>query len=347
MSNKSNILVTGGTGLVGSHLLVLLTEQYPKVTAIYRNEARIEKVKHVFSYYDKQDFFQNINWIKADILDIPALEAAFDGVNQVYHCAAKVSFAEKDEALMRKVNIEGTANIVNISLSKNVNKLCYVSSIATLDKKPKNDLITEENEWNPESNNYDYAITKYGGEMEVWRASQEGLSVIIVKPGVILGPGYWGENTGRFFSNAANNYPFYTEGMTGFVGVQDVVKSMVKLMESEVNNEAFILVAENKTYKEVLTQIAKSIKTKTPYIKVNSFTANLAWRFSNMVSLLTGKKPLITKQTAKSSLSITRYSSEKLEKAINFSFTPIHQVINGLGRLFLQDKILKMNQKLS
>lgn len=331
-------MVTGGTGLLGSHLLVLLTEQYSKVTAIYRNKMRIEKVRHVFSYYDKQAFFNKINWVKADILDIPALESAFQDIDQVYHCAAKVSFFESDETLMRKVNIEGTANVVNLSLSNGVKKLCYVSSIATLDKNPKNDFITEENEWNPENNNYDYAITKYGGEMEVWRASQEGLPVVIVQPGVILGPGFWEENTGRFFSNAAKNYPFYTEGMTGFVSVQNVAKCMLSLMESDIKNMQFILVAENKSYREILTAIAKSINAKVPHIKVNKFFAGLAWRLAKIGSLFSGKKPLVTKQTTKSSLSKTLYSSAKIEKALDFSFTPIDKVITETGRLFLKDK---------
>lgn len=337
MNRDTHILVTGSTGLVGSHLLMLLTEQYSKVTAIYRDEARIAKVKHVFSYYDKQDLYEKINWVKADILDIPALELVFHGIDQVYHCAAKVSFTESDAAMMRKVNIEGTANVVNMSLSKGVKKLCYVSSIATLDKNPKSDLITEENEWNPENNNYDYAITKYGGEMEVWRASQEGLPVIIVNPGVIIGPGFWKENTGRFFSNAAMNYPFYTEGMTGFTGVNDVARAMLKLMESEVKNQQYIVVAENKTYREVLTAIAKSINAKVPHIEVNTFLAGLAWRFAKIGSLFTGKKPLITKQTAKSSLSITRYSSGKIQETLHFSFTSIGKVITETGRLFLKD----------
>jgi len=264
MNQAPHILVTGGTGLVGSHLLAKLAIQGESIRAIHRKSSDLEKVKNVFSYYssNSEDLFNSIDWVIGDVTDIPSLEPVFNDITQVYHCAALVSFRKKDEELMRKINIEGTANMVNLSLDNRIKKFCFVSSIATLDKKEGKGIIDESNEWNPENNNYDYAISKYGGEMEVWRGSQEGLNVVIVNPGVILGAGFWEHNTGRFFTNGYTSFKYYTTGQTGFVGVQDVVKVMLALMESELVNQNYILVSENATFQTVMNHIAGVLGTK-------------------------------------------------------------------------------------
>lgn len=340
MNQASHILVTGGTGLVGSHLLAKLIVQGNSVRAIHRKNSNLEKVKHVFSYYsaDFENLFQKIEWVEGDVIDVPSIEPVFKDITQVYHCAALVSFRKKDEELMRKINIEGTANMVNLSLENKIEKFCFVSSIATLDKKEKKAAIDETCEWNPENNNYDYAISKYGGEMEVWRGSQEGLNVVIVNPGVILGAGFWEHNTGRFFSNGFNNFQYYTIGKTGFVGVQDVVKVMVELMESKLVNQNYILVSENATFQTVMNHIAKALGTNTPTKKVSPLMASIAWRLAGIQAFFTGKQPMITKHSAKAAQQIYTYSSAKMKKDLGFEFEPLVETIQRVGELFLRDK---------
>ncbi len=208
------ILVTGGTGLVGAHLLLHLLENGEQnLRAIYRKENQIQKTKSLFELYKKGNLFQQIEWFQADIIDIPSLEIAFQNVDYVYHCAAKISFNPSEEEELRKVNIEGTANIVNFCIDKKVKKLCHVSSIATLGDLGQNEtIITEATEWNPEVLHSDYAISKYGGEMEVWRGHQEGLNVVIVNPGVIFGPGFWNQGSGAFFTSIKKGIKFFKQG---------------------------------------------------------------------------------------------------------------------------------------
>ena len=223
------ILVTGGTGMLGAHLLYELSKNNTKVRAIYRSENAIEKTRKVFNYdvENGNELFDKIEWCEADITDVPTLESVFEGVSHVYHVAAKVSFDESDAKQMRRVNIYGTANIVNFCVAFGVKKLCFVSSIAAITKAVDKDVIDESDEFNVETNNYSYAITKYGAEMEVWRGAQEGLDVVVVNPGVILGAGFWNENSGTLFSLTHKRNPFYTEGVTAFIGVEDVVKVMI------------------------------------------------------------------------------------------------------------------------
>src|SRR3970040_1476971 len=226
-------LVTGATGLVGAHLVLHLIEIGESVRAIYRNLESIQKTKDLFLLYKKESFFKKSDWCQADITDVPSLEIAFENVEYVYHCASLISFDPKDENLLRKTNIEGTANIVNCCIAKAVKKLCFVSTIAALgDLKENEKIITEEAEWNPEKPHSDYAISKYGAEMEIWRGQQEGLETVIINPGVIIGHGFWEQGSGLLFKKVANGLSFYTKGITGFIAVPAVVQFAVKLRKN-------------------------------------------------------------------------------------------------------------------
>ncbi|MGB0879333.1 MAG: NAD-dependent epimerase/dehydratase family protein [Polaribacter sp.] len=332
------ILVTGGTGLVGAHLLYHLTLNDDKIRAIYRSENTLEKVKKVFSFYtdDLQQHFSKIEWIKADITDVPSMIPVFVGIKKVYHCAALVSFHPKDYIAMRKVNIHGTAIIVNLSIDAKIEKLCFVGSVAAISDAVNRKIITEKNEWNDQADNSGYAITKYGAEMEVWRASQEGIDVVIVNPGIILGSGFWNAGSGKLFTQIYNGFQYYTEGITGFVGVKDVVQCMISLMNSTVKNERFIIVSENKSFKEIFFSIAKCFGKNPPKKKVQPWQTAVFWRISWLLSKITGKESLLTKHSAKSAHNISNYSSQKIKNALSFEFQKIDKVILEVCKKYKQ-----------
>ena len=333
------ILVTGGTGLVGSHLLYHLSLNNDKIRAIYRTKSSIEKVKNAFSYYTSDNsFFDKIEWFKADITEVPIMILAFKGIKQVYHCAAFISFNPKDYIEMRKINIHGTAIIVNLCIDAKIDKLCYVSSIAAVGESVKGNMITEDCEWNKELDNSGYSITKFGGEMEVWRASQEDVDVIIVNPGVILGSGFWESGSGKLFSKIYKGFNYYTEGVTGYVAVQDVVKPMIQLMQSDIINERFILVAENKTYKQIFSTIANALGLNNPSKKINPWQTAIIWRLTWLISKITGKAPLLSKYSARSAHSISEYSSEKIKTMLNYNFEKIENSVSSICKNYLKDR---------
>ncbi|MCP2027985.1 nucleoside-diphosphate-sugar epimerase [Flavobacterium sp. HSC-32F16] len=332
------ILVTGGTGLAGSHLLLHLIENGENVRAVYRNESNIQKAKSVFELYKKADLFEKIEWIEADILDVPALEIAFADIDYVYHCAALISFDPKDEEALRKINIEGTANMVNFSIAKEVKKFCFVSSIAALgDLAPHETYITEETDWNPEKPHSDYAISKYGSEMEVWRAHQEGLDVIIINPGVILGPIPKEKNkqqgSAELYTKVANGLSFYTLGSTGFIAIDDVVETAYQLMKSDIKNERFTLIADNIVFKDILDTIADALQVKKPHIHAKPFFMNLLWMADGIFSTLFFQKRSLTHATAKASYSKNLYSNEKIKTALGTVFLDVHQYIKDISKL--------------
>ncbi|WP_166924617.1 NAD-dependent epimerase/dehydratase family protein [Flavobacterium poyangense] len=332
------VLVTGGTGLVGSHLLLHLIENGETVRAIYRNSNNIQKTKSVFELYKKPDLFEKIEWLEADILDIPSLEIAFIGIEYVYHCAAFISLDPKDEDVLRKTNIEGTANMVNFSIAKQIKKFCFVSSIAALgDLAAHETIITEETEWNPEKPHSDYAISKYGAEMEVWRGLQEGLEVIIINPGVILGPIPTAktneQGSAEFYTKVAKGLPFYTLGSTGFIAVNDVVKIAYELMKSNIKNERFTLIAENIVFQDILNTIADRLKVKRPTIHAKPLLLNIAWIADGIFSTLFFQKRRITKATAKASYSKSLYANEKIKTALGTVFLDVHQYVKDVPKL--------------
>ena len=332
------ILVTGGTGLVGSHLLFELSKSQQNIRAIYRTKKTIETVKTIFSYYtDSVDaHFDQIEWMEADLNDIPKLTEAFEGVQQVYHCAALISFDPSDYYKLRETNISGTANIVNLCIINAIEKLCYVSSVATMGYDPIK--ITEETAWNSEDKQGVYAITKYEAEMEVWRGIQEGVPSVIVNPGVILGPGFFESGSGELFKRVHKGLRYATHGIAGYVGVVDVIKSMVLLMNSDCKNERYIIVAENLSSLDFTTLISNVFKQEPPKKIARKWMLSFAWRLDWLKHKLTGKKRRLTKNLSKTLRTKSYYSSDKfLETKTAFKFTPISRVVSEVCHVFLKE----------
>ncbi|RAJ18119.1 NAD-dependent epimerase/dehydratase family protein [Olleya aquimaris] len=334
------ILVTGGTGLVGAHLLFHLLNENQPIRAIYRNKKKFDTVKRIFSYYsDSADqLFNAIDWVEADLNNIPKLTEAFNGITQVYHCAAFVSFEPDKFELLRKTNIEGTANIVNLCLSEQVQKLCYVSSIAAIGTPTiETDIITEETDWNPEFDNSVYAITKYGAELEVWRGTQEGLDAVIVNPGIIIGPGIWNYGSGSLITMVHKGMRYYTTGTTGYVDVFDVVNVMIQLMNSDIKNERFILVSNNLTFKDFIYKTALHLGVNPPKKEASPFLLAIAWRLDWLKHKLTGKRRVMSKQNAKSTVSKTTFSNQKIISTLGFKFKDVDSSIKQTTTYFKSD----------
>ncbi len=322
------VLVTGGTGLVGSHLLFQLVNKGLTVKAIHRKQSNLDRVKKIFSYYSENaiDLFNKIEWIETDLNNIPELEIAFTDVTHVYHAAALISFDPRDYQKLRKINVKGTKNIVNICIAENIKKLCYVSTIGAIGPSINEEIMAEKNEWNDAHANV-YALTKYDAEMEVWRASQEGLDVVIVNPGVILGPGFWDMGSGKFFSLAAKGQKYYPPSGTGFIAVNDVIKMMISLMESSIKNERFIAVNKNLTYKEILNSIATELKRPVPKNKLKLWQLELLRRLDWLKTLLTGKERKLTKNGVISLRKRRVFSNEKITRALQFNYEPLEKTI--------------------
>jgi len=323
------ILVTGGTGFLGSHLIRALVAAGKPVRALYRQQPSPRL----------QDISDKIEWVPGDIMDIFSLEDALVGVTQVYHCAAIVSFQAEDRDRLLKINVEGTANVVNMSLDAGVKKLLYVSSVAAIGRARENAAVNEECEWEDSKNNSRYSISKFQGEMEVWRGIAEGLDAVIVNPSIILGAGFWDDGSGALLKNAWKEFPYYTEGVNGFVDVEDVVLAMIALMDSDINAERFILSAGNWDYQRLFTTMATALGKKPPHIAAKPWMAEVVWRLEKVKGMITGKRPLVTKETARTAQMKVYYENNKLLTALpEFQFRPLEQTIQRIAGAFLEER---------
>ena len=331
------IFVTGGTGLVGSHILLELSQKGEQFKALKRDSSSLSICENIFKHYNAEDLFEKINWVVGDVNDIPSLESGMQNCEQVLHCAAVVSFQPSDAELLKKVNIEGTANVMNVALSSGVKKVGFVSSIAALGRNSTEGIVDEECHFKATKLDSNYALSKYYAEQEVWRASQEGLNVVIVNPSVILGPGDWNKGSSQIFQKIHSGLKFYTPGSTGYVDVVDVANSLVALLFSDVKNERFIVNGANLKYRDCFDRIAVAFNIPKATIKVTPLLKEIAWRMESVRSYILGSKALLTRETANSAMTNSSFSTAKIKEVINFNFTDIDATIKKYADWFIKD----------
>jgi len=331
------LLVTGGTGLLGAQLIYDLVKSGEQVVALKRTSSDLSVIEGIFDYYSDStnNDFDKIIWKEGDVLDIFSILDALDGVDGVYHCAAMVSFNPKLKDQMMKVNIEGTANVVNACLEKGIKKLCFASSVAALGRAPKGVPTNEEVQWKNSPDKSNYSISKYASEQEVWRGAEEGLDVVIVNPTIILGPGNWKKSSARMFLNIWRGLSYYTTGVNGFIDIRDVSKIMIQLMKSEIKNERFILNSEALPFKLVFGAIAEALGKKKPTIAVSPWMGEVFWRFDKIRSMLTRSRRTITRELARSSSAQHYYDNGKVVKSLGYTFIPVNEAVEHTAKIFL------------
>lgn len=311
-------LVTGATGFVGSYIVRELVMRGEKVRAIKRSNSSVELLK---------DLEGKFEWVEGDVLDVVSLEDAMRGVSRVYHSAAMISFLSHEVPLMYKINIEGTANVVNACLAAGVEKLLHVSSISALGVCGENEVLDESKKWKDDKSNSAYAISKFRAELEVWRGQEEGLNVLIAMPSTVLGFGNWLTGSSQIFKQIHDGIPYYPKGSNGYVSAEDVARACADLMNTNLSGERFIINAENLSYKNLFEMIAKGFGVKAPSKPMPDLIGTIGWMYYWLKSKLLGQQPLITRETLKLTNTKYQYSSEKLVKALGFEFTPIEKVV--------------------
>jgi len=335
------IFVTGGTGLIGSHLLFQLAKKGNQIRALRRRTSNVQLLNKVFGYYsdNPDELLSHITWYEADILDKESLRKAFDGIEHVYHCAALVSFNPKDDEYIVEANILSTRNIVELCLESGVSKLCHLSSVAAIGRRIDDDYayMNEETLWADSKNVSAYAKSKYLSEQEVWKAIENGMNAVIVNPTIVFGPGEWKRSSSKMFYTIWKGLRFYTAGSNSFVDVRDVCRAMISLMESNIKGERFIITSENLSFREVFNRIADNLNKKRPSVKTTRLMGEIAWRVNRLFSLVTGKPPLLTRDTVGAGLKRVYFSNEKIRKRLNFDFITIEQSVKDTCRLLLKE----------
>lgn len=310
---------------MGRHLVRQLAAQGVPVRALYNSRQPIANIP-------------GVEWQRHDLLDVYAVEDALQGVTDVYHCAAMVSFLPADKERMLHFNVESTANLVNEALVQGVRKFGYMSSVAALGRSEGDKLITEAAQWEESKYNSTYAQSKYLAEAEVWRGVGEGLDAVIVNPGIILGAGDWQQGSARLMTVVNSAFPFYTGGIASWVDVEDVVKALHMLMESDITDERFILSAGNIAYKDIFTQMAQQLGKKPPHIAASRWMTSLVWRWNMLRHRLTDAPITVTRETARTAHHRSYYDNSKLLQWLpGFAYTPVEDTIARMAQAFVRE----------
>jgi nucleoside-diphosphate-sugar epimerase len=314
------VLVTGGTGFLGSYIIQHLVEKGHKVRALRRNIS--------LPFWILKDVFDKVEWITGDVLDIGSLQEAMEGVDAVIHSAAVVSFVKKNRRQMYQVNVEGTANVVDTMLEKNINRLIHISSVAALGRSASGGHVDEKKKWESSKVNTHYSISKHKAELEVWRGIAEGLEAVILNPSTILGYGDWNRGSCGIFKSVYKEFRWYSPGINGFVDVEDVARVVLLILESTITGERFIVNGESWPFKKIQDVMSAAFGKRHPTRQANAFLLGIAWRMEKIKSICTGHRPLITKESARVAMSKTWFENDKLLKALpGFSFTPLEETI--------------------
>lgn len=324
------VLVTGGTGFLGAYIIKHLVEKGYPVRAIKRASSNIP-------FYLPASVADKVEWVEADILGVMELDDAMKNISAVIHSAAKVSFYKKDKECLYETNVEGTANVVNIALENNIQRFVHISSVAALGRTKTGEKVNEEKQWKDSRINTHYSISKHKGEMEVWRGIAEGLSGVILNPSTLLGYGDWNSSSSAIFKSVYKEFPYYTEGVNGFVGVEDVASAAVALMESDISGQRYIVNGGNYSFKQIFDLIAEGFNKRKPWRSATPFMGEIAWRAEAIKGFFTRVKPLLTKETAKIAHSKTYFDNAKILAALpGFQFTPLEAALKRACELYLK-----------
>lgn len=326
------VLVTGGTGFLGAYIIKHLVERGHQVRAIRRTGSKLP-------FFIPSDILSSVEWVEGDVLDLVSLDESMEGIDTVVHAAAVVSFSSGDRHTMHQVNVEGTANVVNVALEKDVRRFVHISSVAALGRTRSGETVTEKKEWTDADLNTAYAVSKYKAEMEVWRGIAEGLEGVILNPSTVIGYGNWQHSSCAIFRTVYNEFPWYTTGVNGFVYVEDVARAVVALMETDITGERFIVNSDNWSYGQLFNSIADGLGKKRPHRKATPFLASVALLSEKIKSVFTGKRSVLTKETARIAQSSTYFDNSKITKALpDFYFTPLDEAIKITCKQYLANQ---------
>lgn len=329
-------LVTGGTGIVGAHVLDALLAQGAEVRALLRPGSDASIVERLLSHYhaDGAARFRRIHWVEGDLFDTDALRAAMRGVRHLHHCAALVSFDPRDRDELLHINAQGTANVVDAALESGVGRLCHVSSTATIGGGLDGGTGDETKPFVEDAHSSAYAISKARAEREVHRGIAEGLDAVMVNPCVVIGPGVAGRSSMTMVERVRKGSRFFPGGSNAVVDARDVATAMTRLIVEGTVGERYLLIGEGLSYRRLFTLIAATAGKPAPERRLPAWTLEAAWRAEALRTLF-GGRPLVTRITARTASRTRQYDGSKARELLGMRFRSAEEALANVAA-FLQ-----------
>ena len=322
----AKLFVTGATGLLGSTLTRSLVESGEDVRIYRRASSKLDLL---------EDISRSVEHVVGDLNDTNTLRDAMAGIDRAYHVAGYVAFGGRfDKAQLMRVNVDGTASVVNAALENNVQRLVHTSSMASFGRPERTDgIITEQTEWHRSKANSVYAHSKYLSELEIHRGIAEGLDALIVNPALLFGVGREGENTQRIVDRVrTGRLPAIPSGGTNVVDVLDVSTGMIRAMDQGRTGQRYFLGSENLSWARIIHTLADAFGRRSPKWTLPGPPALALAYASEGWSRLTRSKPLITIENARSLSRFYQYSNRKAVEELGCSFRSFELTARRISR---------------
>lgn len=334
------VAVTGGTGLIGSHLVAELLKRGCRIRLLVRDMRRVGQLHKTLSRMEADSYFGRIEFYETELNNPHTLASALAGVGVVFHCAALVTFdPEKDEKVVA-VNTEITTHVVNACLRCGVGLLVHVSSIATLGScRPGQRAIDETCILSNPVGRSPYSVSKIYAENVVQRGMVEGLRAVIVNPSVVIGEGDLNSSSSRLVAYAMRRRLFYTNGVKGYVDVRDVARAAVGLAEMpQAIGKRFIVSAENLTFGTLFSMAARISGHWPPLIPVGRRVLTGIYKVEKLLNKWFGRRPILSEALIDNACDMSYYDNSRMKNLLNFTYTPIRETLERVIRYYKRQR---------
>ncbi|MFX0140611.1 MAG: NAD-dependent epimerase/dehydratase family protein [Candidatus Hodarchaeota archaeon] len=317
--NIKNILITGGTGFIGVHLVKRLYEDGHNLTLLVRETSDISPFEDL----------KNINYVTGDIRDIVSLRKAADGVDLIYHLVAYVKIWAKDPLIFDEINVNGAENIAKVAIEQN-KKLIYISTFMAIGPNSIDNKVPleETHEHEEDFFNSDYERTKYYGKKKIEEYIQKGLKTVLISPGFVYGPGdfnIYGQMLIDIISKKFMGLPGKGNALFCMAYIEDVIDGLVTVMErDDILGENFILGGENIPIGDYLDLVAEIADVKKP----RHLPMSLGWVYARLCETktkITKKMPDVVWPMLRGMKYNWAYSSEKAINKLGYKITPLRE----------------------
>ncbi|MBO9668692.1 MAG: NAD-dependent epimerase/dehydratase family protein [Bdellovibrio sp.] len=313
------VLVTGANGFLGSWLTRALVNEGHEVYALVRPKSDLSELEGI-----------NCKYLYGDVTDVVSLLETFKGIDTVFHLAGVVAYKASDRALMERVNVQGTANVVEVCRECKVRRLVHLSSVVAIGAGyTPQEVLNENSPFNVHDLDLGYFETKHQAEVIVKKACDKGdIDAVILNPSTIYGPGDARKSSRKMMLKVAQGkLNFYTSGGVSVVAVEDVVQGILSAWKNGRKGERYILCGENILIKDLFGMIAKEAGVPAPAHQLPNKLLQVVGSFGDWMEKLGFKGPL-SKENAYTATMYHWFDSSKAQKELNFHPRPAREAIH-------------------
>ena len=330
------VLVTGGTGFIGSHVVRELILRNMRVRVLLRKKAVTKNIQGL-----------PIEVAYGDLLHLDSLRSALRGVKHVFHVAALFSFWPARKDFIFKVNVDGTRNLMEAAMQEGVNRVIYTSTVAAIGAtRDPSSPVKEEWEFNLGFTKDPYVLSKKAAEEVVMEYVRKGLDVVIVNPSGAIGPGDIRPTpTGRLLLSFLNGeLPGYIHGGGNLADVRDIARGHLLAFERGRPGQRYILGGENLFIHETLHLFSKATGLSAPRLRIPYPVAWLYALYEEVYSFVFRREPLLTRATLRGSRFYLFCSSEKAEKELGYKRSDLTPAVKEAASWFLRNGYIKQRR---